>query len=925
MPVLFNTTTGKYEEVVESQPGFETPVVSPDGQLGSIAPEQFDDAVRQGFRAPSQDELSARLREQEFQTPAQQALAGAEAAARGATFGLSTGVERALGVDPADIRAREEANPAVAAAGEITGAVGSLFVPGGALNLAGRAGAGTARALGLARGLTAEARLTQRIGAAAVNEAVQGALIQSGVEAHRMFAEDPEQSVSTAISNIGMAAVFGGALGGVGTAGAAGLSAAGKKVSGLLGAVKDRVQAQAGLEAIEREAMQAGVELSPAAKAAMLGDDLVGSTPGTLKQSATAAGDAFRKELDVAEEGLADALVQATGRNMDELAALDELSDFEVGASLKDSLVREIRRVVEPVSKEFDAIQQMFKGVDLPDVERQSLGQKITQLAVDEGHALSPASGTMRSLRRIQKDLPNLKTLEDVRKYQSVVRENLYAQQQYRLSRQVVDLFRDVEERALTEAVGAQAPDMLGRLRSARAGYKDAMNLIDDLNARLKVKKYGGPESFIKNLEDQLDETALRKLSTGKDADLLQLLDSRFAESSAILRKSQLDNLLKKSTDFNTGKINTRTFFRNYDKLSPEMRNYVLKGEQQEALGSVRELLSRLPRNINPSGTARTLDELSRNSLFNMWTFLGGLLADSIPGAVIIGQLGRLLGKEAPDAVRLAVLRSLGRPGPVNSQAVNATSRFAKQLLDGDALVRKAVGGVLRTGVQRVIPDSKVPTEAQLAKLDRNSQKVAASDPVELSGAIAGSMGEYMEGEAAALALTMSRIAMHLEQKRPKPFKGGPLDPEVPPSTFEQLAYGRTLSIAQQPLITLQMVKDGTLTLSDVQDLASMYPELYANLRERLFSQMTQMSSSDERLPHRTLMAMSLFMGDALIGSLKPQNILSNQSLTPSQEQVQPETNPRVVSAAGGKGLEKLASSAMTSSQAAAQRKLGSN
>lgn len=65
-----------------------------------------------------------------YNTPMQKAITGVEGAARGATFGLSTKAETALGIDPEDIKGREKENPWVAASGEATGTIGSMLIPG---------------------------------------------------------------------------------------------------------------------------------------------------------------------------------------------------------------------------------------------------------------------------------------------------------------------------------------------------------------------------------------------------------------------------------------------------------------------------------------------------------------------------------------------------------------------------------------------------------------------------------------------------------------------------------------------------------------------------------------------------------------------------------------------------------------------------
>lgn len=66
-----------------------------------------------------------------YGTPEQQAITAAEGLARGASFGLSTGLETSLGLaKPEDIAGRQQENPLIAAGADATGTVGSMFVPG---------------------------------------------------------------------------------------------------------------------------------------------------------------------------------------------------------------------------------------------------------------------------------------------------------------------------------------------------------------------------------------------------------------------------------------------------------------------------------------------------------------------------------------------------------------------------------------------------------------------------------------------------------------------------------------------------------------------------------------------------------------------------------------------------------------------------
>jgi hypothetical protein len=131
----------------------------------------------------------------------------AEHAASSATFGLSTAAETGLGIStPEAIQARTEKYPGSAVAGDIAG----LLVPGApeaqALEAAGKLGAGLVRGSGA----------LSRIGKVAVKGAIENAMYQTGDEVSKKFSEDPNQSAETATSAIGMSALLGGAIGGVG-------------------------------------------------------------------------------------------------------------------------------------------------------------------------------------------------------------------------------------------------------------------------------------------------------------------------------------------------------------------------------------------------------------------------------------------------------------------------------------------------------------------------------------------------------------------------------------------------------------------------------------------------------------------------------------------------------------------------------------
>lgn len=154
--------------------------------------------------------LGPELKEAKFGTPAQQGLTALEGAGEAATFGLSTGLERAAGIPAENIQARREVNPGLHTLGEV-GSLGAQMLTGvGEAQLLAKAGKGAAEILGLgAKGASALAK----IGASGIDQAAQMALLQGGDEVSKFLSNDPHQSAQTALSSVGISALLGGGTG----------------------------------------------------------------------------------------------------------------------------------------------------------------------------------------------------------------------------------------------------------------------------------------------------------------------------------------------------------------------------------------------------------------------------------------------------------------------------------------------------------------------------------------------------------------------------------------------------------------------------------------------------------------------------------------------------------------------------------------
>lgn len=155
----------------------------------------------------------------------QQLVGGAEAVARGVTFGLSTPLEVALGADPEAISARQRELSIVAPAAELAGAIAPAFVSGGsslglrgATALArGAAGAGRATARGVSKAL-GEGAAARALGGAA-GAGLEGALYGAGSgvsEAVLQQISDLDLFAEKVLASATSGLLIGGGLGAIG-------------------------------------------------------------------------------------------------------------------------------------------------------------------------------------------------------------------------------------------------------------------------------------------------------------------------------------------------------------------------------------------------------------------------------------------------------------------------------------------------------------------------------------------------------------------------------------------------------------------------------------------------------------------------------------------------------------------------------------
>lgn len=881
--------TGEGEQLVN--------VIGPTGEIGSLPHSEAQEAFQQGdYKPASPEEVKSHFREQKYGTLPEQLKSAAEGALSATTFGLGTGLEIEAGVPLKDIRSRAEENPMSRMAGEVTGLVAQEFIPGmqqiGAQRLMSGAGAAGAKALGL----VGEGALS-KVGSMAVKGAIENGMFQSGSEISKMFYGDPNQSAETAALDIGLSGLIGAGVGGAfGAVSPLWKATTGSKLGGFLDAVQKRANGEAAVlpETLEKAVMDSGLSqtMAPEIRTAISGDPELSRMYNMLRETGTTPGNVVRENLATFNKDATNQMLTAVGKTPQALEGLENLSENQIGSQIKNDIKKSVEEQIGPLAAEFEARKAQFAGSTLGVTEKEQIADKIANLIQVEGLHKFPDEAGAKLVTRFLEYVPKFQTIDDLAKAATKVNEAIKGD--FSLSNvggKLRNVFRDAEDDFVGNVMHEKAPHMIEKHKELREAYGAAKKVMNDLDDRLRLGNYSGPKSFIKALDDMDPESVLSRLNPEKKADIIPFLKEKFPQISEQLRQYHLDKALRGAARGapEGHAIKTNVFSNYIDKLSPEMRDFVLPREAQTKIKAIRAVMDAIPKH-QTSGTARNLD--------NMWSKVPGgamalaslLMGHGAGGAVVgflLGQGAKWVSRDAPDAMRLAMLKFLGHSGPVEPAAFKAMVDYAQATIKGETSLNRAAKGMFKAG-KEVLPQSKMPTEKDNERLDKRLQKLQ-EDPTPLFET-GKETSYYLPDHNQGMSAVAVRATNYLNGLRPNTDKPGILDAKRIPSQMEKAQYHRALGIAQQPLIVLNHVKNGTVIPQDIVALKSIYPGLYDKMSQKLFNELTEHVSKGEMVSYTTRIGLSMFLGQPLDASMEPASIRQNQIVQMGQQQDGPQS-----------------------------------
>lgn len=876
------------------QQGQSINVLNPTGDLVSIPHDQLDEALNQHYKVASPQDISSYQKEQKYGTTGQQIISGVEGLAKGATLGAAPVIEnKMLGVPYKNIKGRAETNPWISGGSEMAGLAGSSFLAPeiSAAKLLGGVGEAGAGLVGL--GAKEGAGALYKIGSSAARAAAETAAYQGTDELSKAMLKDPDQTASTALTNIGLSALFGGGIGaGIGAVNPLWKATVGQKVENVLKAITDRANGDTlplsdNFKTVLENAKEHGVEVAPEIKAGLSDNPRAYEHFQALRESGTSTGEALRETLENFKSTVQDQVA-------DVFKTEQPMTAFEAGEKAKQAMIEKAEQLHENAANKYDTLNPTNASIQIPDEPRLKFYDNLVQQGQETGSRGGPIEGLYRNYAE---RVLSQNTIQELDKLASEMGNDArVARREGNFDKSnalntISDQVREFQDRQIAsqsvksgaENAEAIGNDIINQRKEARKTWAQYRENLSDMASMGKAGKARSLSEFHERLENIPSEKFASKLFDKKNSEGLKYLQKEFPEVFEALKNQQKTSMLEAAS--RTGELQHNKLLNSVNGLSEETKKMMFSPAELKQFQAAAETLRKISIRTNPSGTGRILDTFMKHMPGGALSAIGALFGHNPVLGYMLGQLGHYVGRDAPDAMKMGMLKFIGTDAPVDSGAFKSMIDYIHNIQKGENLIQKASKNIFKAGVD-VLPTKILPDDKSREKLDKKLKDLQVNqDGLMNTG---GHVGYYMPEHNAALGQIAGNAAQYLNSLRPNVDKMAPLDSQMKIDPVRQASFDQALDIAEQPLIVLENVKDGTITPQQIMHLNKIYPALYPKLVQQVSSEMMEHTSKGETIPYKMRMGLSMFMGQPLDSTMTPQAFQAMQQPSSQAQGQQP-------------------------------------
>lgn len=881
---VINAKTGKPEELdpikvteglasgTHLPPPGQGVLLNPNSELVFVPAEDVPENVyKYGYKIPSPDELRKIGRDFTYNTDSAMLQAGLAGAARGGTFGVSDYLAVKTGLtSPEHLSALKEYYPTASTVGEIGGAVGTAFIPGGPVGLLVKgARAAEAAAVGkAAAALPAKAaanliaKTAVETGGKALGGAIEGMAFGLGQSVSEAALGDPDLTAEKVMANIGYGGLLGGGLGAVLNVGSIGVRKALDKSKNVLQKAYDSLigKTVAPGEAVAPQAGVSGFNIGE------LGDELEGSAADTLRaqiaqdQAEIAAGEQF--EPGWLSKKLAKAASATSGvpeeQILQNFAAEMDPKRVMLTTAEKDAKVKTFGDNIQQI---YETSQKLTKAMS-KSARPQEMQGLLADTAIDA--PLVQYRAVRDSLENAVKEMEKEPLLYD--RYIFRQSEKMLERMDDQLSKgfkSSYDVYKDmVTNRQLLEDLEQFNKITLSReeqkalsdfITPLRTSIKDGLtdsNIWGQAGARQAA--YNEKFSALLNWTKALEKTVMRKVDIGAPRPVYEI------------NPTKINTMFNQINDFRS-KIpgrSTSNFLKSFREYLEEAENTIKNAPEVK---------------LDVTGLKDFTGKLSEEALaakqyvssaFGGYGFFRDLMDATKSGGVggLAAQIGTIMTNPENLVTFLARIEKAAKD---TSKRVQKTSKF---------IFEKVKPPVKGAGI--IIQESpKDRTERYKKAIDKLKTLSDVPDAMlnEIDSATRETF-EYAPRISQGLQLAAVRATTFLQSKMPQPPDKGILDTPYEPSQAQIITFMRYNDVVNDPLIALRQLEDNYVPPETIETLKTVYPSLYSDMKAQIVGELTdKMAKGKVTLPYQRRIVLSQFLEMPLDSSMNPQIIARNQ------------------------------------------------
>lgn len=550
----------------------------------------------------------------------------------------------------------------------------------------------------------------------------------------------------------------------------------------------------------------------------------------------------------------------------------DDLTRFNVGEKAKVG-------IIEPAKREIDALGKIFESAML----------NRSQIAVDQKSLMRLASN-LDELTRLTYD-PKVKSVikqlqNDIRggfvtdlETLSIARTNLQKSLEGAASpilRQRVgvisDRLTDLDHRTIDKAIKetierASVPGeatfgrameiqaMADEYFAARKAWANLAENLKESGDALGLSTIKNPMDFIRKVSDLTGEELTKRLLPKNDVASMRLLAERFPEQFEAVKNLEKAKILEGVIADDRVKLFTwKNQFAKLIKDRPELAQTIFSADEMKALKHAKVILESIPENVNPSGTAKTLSYMGAISEGIKGGGLTGALTENLSDYVLEKTLKKMINVDD-------IINTQKEIGAV-SKKLDKVPSIIKGLQTIGKVTEKMspISSIYATS--QLLGESSAERRASFEKIKAKLEEVATSPELMEDFIVKESEGysasapnvtnKYIQKASTAVNYLYQNLPKPMQQ--PSPF----FKREWKPSDMDLAKFERKLAVTMDPFVVIDALQDGSLTKDHMEALIVNYPRLAQAMQGRVLDELTK---SPANLPYQARLKVSLLMG----------------------------------------------------------------